>query len=201
MQDEIKSMSEAEVLAELNTTKQRMEKLAIEVGYIGSQISAKKLALSARGLSVKKNTTDGELVTMRTKYQELSNEIRQIKTRRQKLLKAKQEYEKAKPPESRKIKPRGERPKNRVYMGSEFRDCTGYERRLALLMAYEIGQERYSELKRQASDDTRNGETDFYTGGQRSHWDDACRRPEIKVADDFERMMRTNYNQFAGEEL
>ena len=35
MQDEIGSMSEAEVLAELNTTKQRMEKQAIEVGYIG----------------------------------------------------------------------------------------------------------------------------------------------------------------------
>ena len=30
MQDEIRSMSEAEVLAELNTTKQRMEKLALK---------------------------------------------------------------------------------------------------------------------------------------------------------------------------
>ena len=195
------AMTEQEVLTELNTIRQRLEKLAIEVGFIGSQISARKLALSARGMSVKKNTSDGELINMRTKYQEMSADIRQLKARKQKLLKMKQEYDKAKPPESRKIKPRGERPKTRVYMGSEFRDCTGYERRLALLMAYEIGQERYSELKRQASDDTRSGETEFYTGGARSHWDDACRRPEIQIADDFERMMRTNYNQFAGEEL
>lgn len=200
MQDNV--MTEKEVLAELNTTKQRLEKLAIESGYLGSQIAVKKLALSTQGISVKKNTTDAELVNLRLKYQETNEEIRKIKTRRQKLLKLKQEFEKAKPPEARKIKPRGERPKNRVYMGNEFRDCNGYERRLALLMAYEIGQARYDELKRQASDDTKNGETTFYVGDTpRPRWDEACRRPEIEIADDFERMMRHNYNRYAGEEL
>lgn len=202
MANEDRIMTEAEVAAELNTTKQRMEKLAIESGYLGSQIAVKKLALSTQGISYKKNTADIELINLRTKYQEVNAEIKQLKARRQKLLKLKQDYEKAKPPESKKLKPRGERPKNRVYMGNEFRDCTGFERRLALLMAYEIGQERYSELKRQAGDDTKRGETAFYVGdNQRPKWDEACRRPEIQIADDFERMMRSNYNKFAGEDL
>lgn len=199
---ELDSMNMAEVLAELNATKQRMEKLAIDSGYLSSQIAVKKLALSVQGVNYKKTTTDAELVNLRTKYQEVIDEIRQLKARRQKLLKLKQQHEQAKPPEAKKIKPRGERPKNRVYMGSEFRDCNGYERRLALLMAYEIGQERYNELKRQASDDTIRGETKFYMGDDhRPRWDEACRRPEIEIADDFERLMKSNYNTFAGKEI
>ena len=100
-------------------------------------------------------------------------------------------------------KPRGERPGNRVYMGREFYDCNGYERRLALLMAMEIGQKRYEELKRQAADDTSRGETYFYTGTTvTARWDDACRKSEAeKIGEDFERMMRTNYNRFSGEEI
>ena len=195
------AVTEQEVLSELNSTKQRMDKLAIESGYLSSQIAVKKLTLSTQGVSVKKNTTDTELANLRIKYQETIAEIRKLKTQRQKLLKQQKEIEAAKPPVQRKVKPRGARPKNRVYMGSEFRDCNGFERRLALLMAYEIGQDRYDELKRQASDDTKSRETEFYTGGARSHWDDACRRPEIKIADDFERMMVTNFNRYAGDEI
>ena len=194
-------MTENEVLAELNSTKQRMERLAIESGYISSQIAVHKLSLQARGISINKNCTDTEMVNLREKFREIADEIRQIKKRRQELNKLKQEFDKAKPPTVRQVKPRGERPKHRVYMGNEFRDCNGYERRLALLMAYEIGQERYQELKRQASDDTHNGETSFYTDGRVARWDDACRRDEYIIADDFERMMRTNFNRYGGEEI
>ena len=53
MANEVRILTEAEVAAELNTTKQRMEKLAIESGYLGSQIAVKKLALSTQGISYK----------------------------------------------------------------------------------------------------------------------------------------------------
>lgn len=71
---------------------------------------------------------------------------------------------------------------------------------LTYLMAYEIGQERYEQLKRQASDDTRDGETYFYTG-PKPRWDEACRKPEQEIADDFERLMTRNFNKYAGNEI
>lgn len=178
---------------ELNHVRQELDNRAKEYAILSSKIAIRRIELNAAGISSKpKNTPDELLRGMIERCNVLITEIRDLKKRRQELLKAV-------PPKPKK--PRGERPGNRVYMGREFYDCNGYERRLALLMAMEIGQKRYEELKRQASDDTSRGETYFYTG-PRSRWDEACRKTEEeKIGEDFERMMRSNYNRFSGEEI
>ena len=183
--------SEHAVRIELNQVKQKIDALAKEFAVVNSQVTIRKIELSAAGLPNKpKTTTDEKLLALRGRAQELNAELQAMNKRRKEL-------NKQTPP--KQPKPRGERPKNRVYMGSEFKDCNGYERRLALLMAYEIGQERYEELKRQASDDTARGETYFYTG-PRPRWDESCRRTPLQEDLDnaFDHMMRSNGNDYAG---
>ena len=134
------AMTEVEIRAELNQVKQKIDTLAKEFAVINSQITIRKIELNAEGVSAKpKSTTDPKLIRLLARAQELNEELNGLHKRRKEL-------NKMVPPKVKQKKPRGDRPKNRVYMGSEFRDCTGYERRLALLMAYEIGQERYTEL-------------------------------------------------------
>lgn len=183
------------IKAELNQVRQELDNLAKEYAILSSKISIRRIELKAAGISAKtKNTPDELLKGMIDHASEMIVEIRSLKKRRQQLLKAV-------PPKPKK--PRGERPINHVYMGREFYDCNGYERRLALLMAMEIGQKRYDELKRQAADDTSRGETYFYTGTTVTRrWDDACRKSEVEqIGEDFERLMRTNFNRFSGEEI
>lgn len=180
---------------ELNHVRQELNNRAKEYAILSSKIAIRRIELNAAGVSSKpKNTSDEVLRGMIERCTALIAEIRDLKKRRQELLKLV-------PPKPKK--PRGARPINRVYMGREFYDCNGFERRLALLMAMEIGQKRYEELKRQAADDTSRGETYFYTGTTvTARWDDACRKSEAeKVSEDFERMMRSNFNRFSGEEI
>ena len=182
-------MNEQELLARVNDVKQRIDERSKEFAILNSRITVRKYEIKAEGGSVKPNTaTDPKLLSMWKRIRELNTELSDLHKQRKALNRQLADM----PRKPRPKKPRGQRPKNRVFMGNEFRNCTGFERRLALLMAYEIGPERYSELKRQASDDTRNGETEFYTGGYKSYWDDACRTVEIRLADEFERRMTEN---------
>lgn len=180
-------------LAEKNTVEQRITELAKKAAVVSGRITIRKADLAAIGRSPKQDDT---YLRMKDLAQDLNTQLAELHRQRKQLNKeiaALKAQEPKKPP-----KPRGARPGNRVYMGSEFKDCNGFERRLALLMAYEIGQERYNELRRQAGDDTRDGETLYYTGPRpAARWDDACRRPE----EDFEKMMRTNRNSYAGREI
>ena len=188
-------MNEAHAIRiELAKIKEESDTLAKEFAVVNSHVTIRKIELAAEGLSNKpKTTTDEKLLQLLARSRELNDELAALNKRRKEL-------NKKIPP--RQPKPRGERPKNRVYMGTEFRDCNGYERRLALLMAFEIGQERYEELKRQASDDTANHETLFYTG-PRPRWDEACRRSTLQedLENEFDRMMRSNKNDFAGRDI
>ena len=56
-----------------------------------------------------------------------------------------------------------------VWFGSEFNNIRGAEKRLIVMMAREIGQDRYQELKRIAYWDERHGNNRYYTG--RDKWD------------------------------
>ena len=184
-----------DVNCELNHVRQELDNKAKEYAILSSKIAIRRIELNATGVSSKpKNTPDELLRGMIERCNVLIVEIRDLKKRKRELI--------AQVPPKPK-KPRGERPGNRVYMGREFYDCNGYERRLALLMAMEIGQKRYEELKRQAADDTSRGETYFYTGTTvTARWDDACRKSEAEqIGEDFERMMRTNFNRFSGDEI
>ena len=54
-----------------------------------------------------------------------------------------------------------------VWFGSEFNNIRGAEKRLIVMMAREIGQARYSELKRIAYWDENHGNNRYYTGDNR----------------------------------
>ena len=56
-----------------------------------------------------------------------------------------------------------------VWFGSEFNNIRGAEKRLIVMMAREIGQARYQELKRIAYWDEQHGNNRYYTG--RDKWD------------------------------
>lgn len=56
-----------------------------------------------------------------------------------------------------------------VWFGSEFNNIRGAEKRLIVMMAREIGQDRYQELKRIAYWDEQHGNNRYYTG--RDKWD------------------------------
>ena len=54
-----------------------------------------------------------------------------------------------------------------VWMGGEFNDIRGAEKRLIVMMAREIGQARYQELKRIAYWDEHHGNNRYYTGTEK----------------------------------
>lgn len=56
-----------------------------------------------------------------------------------------------------------------VWFGSEFNNIKGAEKRLIVMMAREIGQARYQELKRIAYWDEKHGNNRYYTGSNK--WD------------------------------
>ena len=181
--------------AEKNRVAQQIAERKLKYSLAQQKLIQRKAEIEILGRETKKGKTeDATLQRLYEMVGGLNEELKALNKERKKINKDIANLPKA--PVVKK--PRGERPLNRVVMGSEFRDCNGFERRLALLMAYEIGPARYAELKRQASDDTRNHETDFYTGGVRPRWDDVCRKQDDH--EDFERMMRNNRNQYAGSE-
>lgn len=57
-----------------------------------------------------------------------------------------------------------------VWFGPEFNNIKGAEKRLIVMMAREIGQNRYNELRRIAYWDHRNGNNRYYTGS--AQWND-----------------------------
>lgn len=57
-----------------------------------------------------------------------------------------------------------------VWFGPEFNNIKGAEKRLVVMMAREIGQDRYNELRRIAYWDTRRGNNRYYTGTDQ--WND-----------------------------
>lgn len=67
--------------------------------------------------------------------------------------------------DSRNAKADERRPdKPKVWFGSEFNNIKGAEKRLIMMMAREIGQARYQELKRIAYWDEQHGNNHYYTG-------------------------------------
>lgn len=57
-----------------------------------------------------------------------------------------------------------------VWMGQEFKNIKGAEKRLIIMMAREIGQMRYTELRRIAFWDHERGNNRYYTGND--NWND-----------------------------
>lgn len=78
------------------------------------------------------------------------------------------EAENAKFITARNMKADERRPdKPRVWFGGEFNNIKGAEKRLIMMMAREIGQERYQELKRIAYWDEQRGNNHYYTGSHK----------------------------------
>ena len=123
-------------------------------------LTIRKLALQKLGEHTKReNATDANLLALYAENDELMAALKELKVAQKKLP----------APANTQKKPRGERPEGKVYFGGEWREgLNAFQKRLVILMAREIGQERYQELKRQALDDYRKRETEFYTGSK--HW-------------------------------
>lgn len=117
-------------------------------------IQVRKAVLQKLGLNANKGKTEDEtLIRLYEENEELLNTLSEIRKARKKL-----------PPVEQKKKPRGERPEGMVHFGREWEGVNAFQKRLIILMARAIGQERYQELKRTAMDDYRNRENRYYSG-------------------------------------
>ena len=74
-------------------------------------------------------------------------------------------------------RPKGER----VWMGSEFRKLRPAEKRLIMLMAREIGQQRFQELRRIAFYDEKHHKNIYYTGSNVFNGGEGEYEPESKT--------------------
>ena len=118
-------------------------------------ISIRKAVLQKLGLNANKGKTQDEtLIRLYEENEALLNTLSDIRKAMKKLP----------PPEQKPRKPRGERPQGMVHFGREWEGVNAFQKRLIILMARAIGQERYQELKRIATDDYRNRENRYYSG-------------------------------------
>ena len=155
-----------------------------------AKITVRKMEVEALGYSSKmSNTPDTQLRQMQEKAAALNAELHQLKVK-YKALKALV----PEPPQAPKPKPTCSR---NVVLGEEFRDCSAYERKLALLMVNEIGQKRYEELRRQA----KASETTVTVARYETVSAPRSVTYRVSETDDFEKMMRRNFNSYAGREI
>lgn len=174
-------------LLELRDYKQ---KLSQKIADVNNRISVRKRYIKnarcpGNELSEK---TDHELLALKQELLKLSYEMSDFKEYKRirdqraaveqekanlemqelQIEKMRFEAENAKFITARNMKADERRPdKPRVWFGGEFNNIKGAEKRLIMMMAREIGQERYQELKRIAYWDEQRQNNRYYTGSSK----------------------------------
>lgn len=179
--------------------KMSIRELRTEKQVLSNQVTKLQRAISKRkeylkqvrypGYSVSVDK-DEEVIRLKTELEEVTRKcatLKDVKRIREQQLQAEQakakadmleeklrqdtlEAENAKFIDERNAKADERRPDQPyVWFGNEFNNIRGAEKRLIVMMAREIGQARYQELKRIAYWDERQGNNRYYTG--RDTWD------------------------------
>ena len=176
-------------MLELSEEKQRMSN---RCAALNRSIQKRKEVLKAKvrpGEPVG-SKSDPELIKLKIELTEASNDVSNIKEYIQvrkarakaeerkaelevykiELEKAQYEAENREFIDARNAKANERRPDQPyVWFGNEFNNIKGAEKRLVVMMAREIGQARYQELKRIAYWDEKHGNNRYYTGSNK--WD------------------------------
>ena len=192
--------------------KRKHDELAGQYTSLNHLIRARKAEVRAQGGMVK---TDLKLLQLKAKSAALSCEIQQVNN----AIAAEPN------PVSTSQMPRAER--NRpdgpvVDVSKEIFGMNAVQKRLMMLLAREVGFNRYDELRRIAAADYRHKETEYYTGSKKWNPDAtpvnatqpaeeekpealqrrlAWEKPELTETEEFDRMMRGNSNRYGGENL
>ena len=200
-------------MTKLEELKRKHDELAGQYMSLNNLIRARKAEVRAQGGMVK---TDLKLLQLKAKSASLSFEIQQVNN----AIAAEPN------PVSVSQMPRAER--NRpdgpvVDVSKEIFGMNAVQKRLMMLLAREVGFNRYDELRRIAASDYRHKETEYYTGTKKWNPDTtpvnatqpteekkeseapqrllAWEQPELTEHEQFDRMMRGNNNRYGGENL
>ena len=199
-------------MTKLEELKRKHDELAGQYTSLNNLIRARKAEVRAQGGMVK---TDLKLLQLKAKSASLSFEIQQVNN----AIAAEPN------PVSASQMPRAER--NRpdgpvVDVSKEIFGMNAVQKRLMMLLAREVGFNRYDELRRIAAADYRHKETEYYTGSKKWNPDAtpanatqpakeekpetpqrplAWEKPELTETERFDRMMRGNFNRYGGENL
>ena len=128
-------------------------------------LTLRKNVVKKLGGNANKGTTDDEtLIALYKENQDLNDALCAVRKAQKKLP----------APAKQPRLPRGNRPVNKVYFGKEWDEgLNGFQKRLVILMAREIGMDRYMELKRIAGDDGKTRNEAYYAGGYQKAWEAA----------------------------
>ena len=199
-------------MTKLEELKRKHDELAGQYTSLNNLIRARKAEVRAQGGMVK---TDLKLLQLKAKSASLSFEIQQVNN----AIAAEPN------PVSASQTPRAER--NRpdgpvVDVSKEIFGMNAVQKWLMMLLAREVGFNRYDELRRIAAADYRHKETEYYTGSKTWNPDAtpanvtqpaeeekpetpqrplAWEKPELTETERFDRMMRGNFNRYGGENL